>query len=61
MSRSVNSRVFEVVGRATWALTKREMRRKAGRAISTRYVAIGALALGVVGIGAIAARSGHGV
>lgn len=60
MSRSVNSRVFEVLGRATWLLTKREVRRKAGRGISTRYVAIGALALGVVGIGAIAARSGHG-
>lgn len=61
MSNPVSNRLYEVLGRATWALGKRKLRQRTGRSASARYVAIGALALGVIGIGAIAARSGHGV
>jgi hypothetical protein len=58
MSNSVTNQMYEALGRATWAVRKRRMKQRARHMASARHVAIGALVLGVIGIGAIAARAG---
>lgn len=59
MNNTVSSRFFEALGRAAWAVGKRRARQRLSRMSSARYVAIGALVLGVIGIGAVAARAGE--
>lgn len=58
MSRSTSSILYEGLGRLTWAAGKHRFKKRASRGFSARNVAIGVLALGVVGIGAVAARAG---
>ncbi|MBK5230329.1 MAG: hypothetical protein JJE27_04055 [Thermoleophilia bacterium] len=58
MSNPVTNQMYEALGRATWAVGKRRMKQRARHMASARYVAIGALVLGVIGIGAIVARAG---
>lgn len=53
----ITSRFYEALGRTVWAVGKYKVKQRVGRAPTMRYVAIGALALGVIGIGAIAARA----
>lgn len=60
MSNPVSNRMYEVLGRATWAVGKRKLRQRVTGGMSARYMVIGALLLGVIGIGAIAARANGG-
>ncbi|MBI5309872.1 MAG: hypothetical protein HZB14_02405 [Actinobacteria bacterium] len=58
MSRTANSMLYEALGRATWAIGKRRVKQRVSHGPSARMVAAGVLALGVIGIGAVAARAG---
>lgn len=57
MSSPISSHLYEALGRTVWAFGKYKARQRVSQTQTMRYVAIGALVLGVVGIGAIAARS----
>jgi hypothetical protein len=58
MNNPASNYLFEALGRATWAIGKHKIKQRTRHMASARYVAIGALVLGVIGIGAIAARAG---
>jgi len=61
MSRSVRSYMYEGVGRFTVATRKRQLRRNATHMPHAGKIAIGAtLAVGILGFGALAARSRGG-
>lgn len=57
MSSPISSHLYEALGRTVWAFGKYKAKQRVRQSPTTRYVAIGALALGVIGVGAIAARS----
>jgi hypothetical protein len=53
----MSHRFYELLGRATWALGKRQMKQRIPHVSASRAGIVGALAIGVIGFGALAARS----
>lgn len=57
----ISTRMYTLLGRATWAIGKRQLKKRMQHAPrgSRRAGLIGALALGVIGAGAARARTRH--
>lgn len=55
----MSHRFYEMLGRATWALGKHKIKQRIPVVRSSRAGMVGALAVGVIGLGAFAARH-HG-